>query len=249
MPGTGALRIGWPALALTLCVGCAGGDDPQPEPNDCGGYGAFSLEAKYQAIKSYPGGGGLFIVRVSPSADLVGEAQLTLSATRELNARLTRLVLNRQDDTVEVTIQPSRDLAPGDYRIEVEARSTHCTRRLPLDVKVVAWDVGDGGESPQKRDEFLAWLNAEHPELGGFSSSGWSSYQTYPEILIVEHWTFLNERWEMRVCFHVMIPPHDWSMVRLRSREAWDPVLAARRDSDGAIHEIAVGEYPLLQGY
>ncbi len=72
---------------------------------------------------------------------------------------------------------------------------------------------------------------------------------TYPEILVVEHWTFLNPTWEMRMCFHVMIPPYDWSMLTIRSRGEWDFQFAAKRESDGTTYEIPVAEYPVMCGY
>jgi hypothetical protein len=89
----------------------------------------------------------------------------------------------------------------------------------------------------------------QHPELGDLSPQVWRNYLTYPMHLIVEHWTFLSTAWEVRLCRHIMIPPHDWSMILFRRLGTLEPVLAARRETDGSIHQIPVSEYPVLYGF
>jgi hypothetical protein len=113
---------------------------------------------------------------------------------------------------------------------------------------VVDWGGGGKGTATDKMNDFVTWLETEHPELGSFSARNWFVYGTYPQLLIVEHWTFLDEDWEMRVCYHVMIPPYDWSKILLRRRGEWEPLLAVHRETDGTIYEIPVEEYPIM-GY
>ena len=110
-------------------------------------------------------------------------------------------------------------------------------------VRIFAWEQGPPGAEMAQRASFLSWLAAAHPELGDIAARPSLRYITYPEILIVEHWTFLSSVWDMRVCFHVMIPPDDWSMMLLRRTGSLTPLLAARRESDGSIREIPVSSY------
>ncbi len=95
----------------------------------------------------------------------------------------------------------------------------------------------------------MPWLSQHHPEYAAVLDQKWFAYNTYPQIWVVEHWTFLSEDWELRVCFHVMIPPYDWSMMRLRKRGEVNAEFAARRESDGTIYEIPVSDYPIKFGY
>jgi hypothetical protein len=47
-----------------------------------------------------------------------------------------------------------------------------------------------------------------------------------------------------------MIPPDDWSMIRLRKRNEVSPFFAAKQDSTGgAFYQIPVNDYPIFQGY
>ena len=67
---------------------------------------------------------------------------------------------------------------------------------------------------------------------------------------IVEHWTFLEANYEMRVCRHVMMAPEDWAKLWLRPRGEWDAVFAAMMDTDGATpYEIPLEDYPIYYGY
>lgn len=218
------------------------------------------LEAKYTYIRSYPGGGGVFPVRLSPDLPAAGEVQLCLKADPALNARLDRRTLNKESRIAEISIEPDSDIEIRTYFIDLVASPagiSHeiATRPVPvltLEIEMFNWGQTGPEIAEMKRDQLLEWVEANHPELGDIGTQDCYSYMTYPQILVVEHWTFLSADWEIRVCFHVMIPPHDWSMIQLRKRGEWDPLLAARRQFGGityTISEIPVSEYPTFYGY
>ena len=98
-------------------------------------------------------------------------------------------------------------------------------------------------------NELIDWLETNHPEFGSFSTANSYAYITYLAHLIVEHWTFLYDEWEMRICFHVMIPPYDWSMIWLRPRGEVDAIFSAKRESDGTVYEIPISDYPTYYNY
>jgi hypothetical protein len=254
-------------VALATALGLAGcltdGTTPSPpqEPD-------FALVARYTFVRSHAGGGGVFLLRLDPTPPDGGNIALSLAADPLLHARLDRRFLNATSPQVELTLRPDPACAPASAetsRILVSASrpsgsadtqpqdppgaARSPARRLELDVELIPWTAGDPATAIQKRDELLAWVIATRPELTGLDEPQRIAYQTYPSILVVEHWTFLGAAWEMRVCWHVMIPPYDWSMIRLRRRGDWEPLLAARRDSDGTIHEIPISEYPTHMGY
>ncbi len=209
----------------------------------------FTIDAKYRKIRSYPEGGGVFIVRATQSNDLFQEIKLSINADAELNALIDVNDINRHSGIVEITIQPEPSIEFGVHPIMVFVTRSNTTQSIELKVETINWSSGNVEMAMTKRDEFVDWLEAEHPEFGTFSGRDWFPYVTYPGILVVEHWTFLDLDWEMRVCFHVMIPPYDWSMLLLRPRGEWDPIFAAKRESDGTIYEIPVGDYPIFFSY
>ena len=174
---------------------------------------------------------------------------MSLSADPLLNAELDRNSLTLDTTIAEVTINPDELAEIKDYTIDLTAMHASDTQTVTFDIEMFNWTSAGVDEAIAKRDPLIQWLETEHPELGNFSNQEWFAYGTYPYILVVEHWTFLNSEWEMRICFHVMIPPGDWTMIQIRRRGEWDPILAARRDSDGTTYELPISEYPTFYGY
>jgi hypothetical protein len=54
--------------------------------------------------------------------------------------------------------------------------------------------------------------------LGISSETVWIGTIVNPRILVVMHYMFYSENWEMYVTWHVMIPPYDWTKIYLRPR-------------------------------
>ncbi len=249
---------------IALCFNCSVDKPVSPQRGNQNDYLAmFSqydidnhsdrLESKYSYILSYPSGGGIFVLRslldpITPSV-YPHDYAITLHAHPDLNAVLTSDFGNHSSRIHEITINPSPDIETRLYQIQVDVMQNGGLYRIPLEVDVINRWASDDSMAVVKRNEFLPWLETHNPEFGNLTDLEWQSYFTYPGILVVEHWTFLSKRYEVRVCWHVMIPPYDWSMFCIRERGQWKPSLALRRETDGRIHEIAVADYPQMYGY
>ena len=122
--------------------------------------------------------------------------------------------------------------------------------RHVLEVEIFDINVGDPSSYIlEKKDELLDWFETTHPDYENISDMTWFPYRTYQEVLVVEHWTFLNDDYELRICCHITIPPFNWSKMSLRPLGEIEPVLAFKREYDGQTMEIPVSEYPTLYGY
>ena len=75
-----------------------------------------------------------------------------------------------------------------------------------------------GPEAVNMRNNFTQWLSTNHPELGITNVTVWTGTVVNPKVLVVMHYMFLSEDWEMYVTWHVMIPPYDWTRIYLRNR-------------------------------
>ena len=122
-------------------------------------------------------------------------------------------------------------------------------KTVTLEIEMFDWSSNNLPEAIIKRDELISWLETEHSEFGIFTGENYFAYVTYPQHLVVEHWTFLYENWEMRICYHVMIPPYNWSKLYLRKHGEVDAVFTAKRESDGTTYEIPITDYPNFYGY
>jgi hypothetical protein len=249
----------------------------------------FEIEAKYSYIRSYPGGGGIFLLNLNPDHTTEGCVILHITEDSHLQPQLSTRILHNNAHIAELTITPKEHIYLGIHEITVNAVHikmpilstllillnsiisnhvdhlytlitnlyTHTSfpsilcesKTLVLEVEIYQWSSGNLPDAIIKRDEFITWLNSEHPEYGHFQENFMFAYMTYPEIFIVEHWTFLYKNWEMRICYHVMIPPHDWSQLCLRKRGEFESCLASIRKSNGTISEIPIDDYPIMFGY
>lgn len=73
---------------------------------------------------------------------------------------------------------------------------------------------------------FLPWLATNRPALGLTPTTSFEGTSA-SHLLVVTHYLFVSEEWEVGLSWHVMIARHDWTRIYLRHRwtEAW-PSLA-----------------------
>jgi len=250
----------------------------------------YEINSKYSYIRSYPGGGGIFIIKMTPKNDFCGYVSLQINADSNLNAVLDKHILNKKSQIAELTIQPNEQIELKTYEIKLTATyhknskhikfinlinkirfpflpnlisflfrrfnngqgyvySSDINQELVLEVEMFDWTSENLANATIKRDELINWIETEHPEFGIFSGKNFYAYITYPAHLIVEHWTFLYNKWEMRICYHVTIPPYNWLMICLRPRGEFDFVFAAKREYNGTTYEIPISDYPVFYGY
>jgi hypothetical protein len=86
---------------------------------------------------------------------------------------------------------------------------------------------------------FASWLEVNRPELGIDGDSTFEGRGVDP-VLVVSHYQFLSDEWELGLSWHIMIPPDDWSELYLRPRAEWSPTVAFRLASRSAALEDGV---------
>jgi hypothetical protein len=97
------------------------------------------------------------------------------------------------------------------------------TRGSVTDQKVASFEVAEGEDDRQEYatellDKFVSWLATNHPELGIRENTAWNGTMVSPVWLVVSHYLFFSEEWELHIEWHIMIPPYDWARIDLRHR-------------------------------
>ena len=92
-----------------------------------------------------------------------------------------------------------------------------------VEKKVLTFDVIEGTDDRkeyalEQQAKFSKWLAEKHPELGITSATEWTGTMVSPQWLVVSHYLFFSDEWEMHVEWHIMIPPSDWVRIDLRHR-------------------------------
>ena len=145
-------------------------------------------------------------IPVTISADAPG-AEITIHKPAIVEGQVAEVVVipaqSSVGKTIELIITGNRDSLSDEKTIIFE---------------VVEGEDDRGQYALELLNKFTSWLAANHPELGITSDTEWDGTMVSPQWLVVSHYLFFSEEWEMHVAWHVMIAPHDWAKIDLRHR-------------------------------
>lgn len=245
-------------MAIPAC-GSLGDDDEQPA--------AFGLEVvPAEVADAAPGQRVVLLVTVEDAGTGPGAGD---AVKLDVTAPGAETIIEPEDRLMpgvvgEVTIIPGQDLvlreeagiavalalqpepvATIDVEIVAERQGLRQTLNVP--VGVVPSDEPPLAAAEDARDVFIPWLAENHPELGITAETEWVATPTKPHWLVVSHYLFYSDRWEMGVRWHIMIEPHNWAEIYLRERFVEvEPGLGFKVDSvtvdPEAIYQIEVVE-------
>jgi hypothetical protein len=209
------------AILATLAVVLAG-------CTSTGGGRNFGLSPT-QINDAIPGQRCVFLVDLSGESG-EGPAQVTASSA----GATTSVEHGTIDGTevAEVTVIPraaattGRQIAPPwegrkvTATIQAARDGKTTVAQVPINVTSETDTDQIAQTAAEVRDLFIPWLAANHPELGITGATQWQGTIVTPHILVVSHYLYFSDEWEMHVLWHVMIPPYDFARIELRRRFA-----------------------------
>ena len=98
-------------------------------------------------------------------------------------------------------------------------------------IEVIDWTSKNITAVEGMRDAFVSYLSSNKSSFGINETTWWDGFDNAPQILIVEHYLFRSDFWELALSRHVMIAPHDWVKVYIRPRNQITPIWAGIIDS------------------
>ncbi len=120
-------------------------------------------------------------------------------------------------EVAEVSVVPSDTMVDKNITVTVTGKRG-LVEKATATIPVVEWGNEEPELAPQIRDMFISWLEANHPELNITGQTEWSGTLVTPRFLVVTHYLYFSEEWEMHVYWHVMIEPYNWARIELRQR-------------------------------
>jgi hypothetical protein len=231
-----------PLIALVLVAGCSGAAGPdasEPPPSQrpsAAPAADFTVEVfpadEPSAVRmAIPGSGYCFLVRVTETGEASGDP-VTIDATAT-SAAVAKIVPSQLAPGVVgevwVIADPATTEVTGSVTITAtrDALTREVTRTLPV------FPMADerAADAQPHFDAWIAWLATARPELGITAATTWEPVFV-STLLVVSHYSYWSEDWEVTIAWHNMIPPDDWSDVFLRRRgEETGYSLAFRQDS------------------
>jgi hypothetical protein len=232
-------------VLATIINSCSDEADSVIPPLD---EGEYSISIKYVSVMIYPGGGAVFLISLTPEYKFNGDVNISTSCDPALNCNVKNINLDKEHPVSEIEVRPADSIREGKYPISICFTHKEVTKYDTVYVNISQWGCNEE-DAFNKRNEFKEFIERKYPNLSDIFVLKNTCYSTYTNILIVEHYTFLSDSYEVRLCYHVMIPPSDWSKLLIRKRLSWEPLIALSRDTKGEIVEIPVSEYPIFFGY
>ena len=98
-------------------------------------------------------------------------------------------------------------------------------------IRVVNWTLDDSDYAETIIEPFVSYFSQNKPDFQINENTTWEGISSGIEILIVEHFLFKSDLWELEVSWHVMIAPYDWVSVYLRQRSDFTPIWGGKIES------------------
>ena len=186
----------------------------------------------------------VFLVTITDEGQ-EGQLPVRISAT----APGSEVVIYQQDivegEVAEVVVIPTQASIGKTIKVTITGN-----RGSSTDKKVVSFEVAEGEDDRQEYagellDRFVPWLATNHPELGITDDTAWNGTMISPIWLVVSHYLFFSEEWEVHISWHIMVPPYDWAKIDLRHRfDELEPSYAFEISSLNATSEPVPTELP-----
>ncbi len=174
-----------------------------------------------EALYVIPNQKCLFLVTIEENQTSQESKAVTISAT----APDCQITVSPQTITsgkvAEVTVVPAEADVGKNVTVTIQGERGGLKRTETVTFEVIEEEDREetlGPEAANIRNNFTQWLSTNHPELGITNETAWTGTVVNPMVLVVMHYMFLSEDWEMYVTWHVMIPPYDWARIYLRPR-------------------------------
>ncbi|MDH4307424.1 MAG: hypothetical protein OEX04_08075 [Acidimicrobiia bacterium] len=225
-------RLALFGVALSM-LGC-GGDPSAP----------FTLQVSPEFVQGViPGSESGVLVSIVDTSDT--QRPVTVSATAagaEVSVEPSEI---REGEVAEIVVVAESTAIERPLDIVVTARrGTYEVREVKPTV-VLPWEDDRGEYAAELLGIFADWLIEHEPGIAVGSPS--SGSMVAPSLLVVSHYMFRSEAWEIGLSWHVMIPPDDWAEIYLRPHDELAPTLAFRLASQAwALErgEVIIEEVP-----
>ena len=174
-----------------------------------------------EALYTIPNQECLFLVTIEENQTSQGLKAFTISATAP-DCQVTVFPQTiTSGEVAEVTVVPIEADVGKNVSVTIQGERDGAKQTKTVTFEVIPEEDREetlGPEAVNIRNNFTQWLSIHHSELDITSETTWTGTLVNPRVLVVMHYMFLSEDWEMYVTWHVMIPPYDWARIYLRER-------------------------------
>ncbi|NTW70964.1 MAG: hypothetical protein HGA49_01840 [Eubacteriaceae bacterium] len=123
-----------------------------------------------------------------------------------------------EGQVAEVIVIPEKSSIGKSIEVTITGNRGRLTEKETIVFNVIEGEDDRKEYAEVLQSKFIKWLESNHPEFGIKSDTKWAGTMVSPQWLVVSHYLFFSDEWEMHMAWHVMIPPYDWVRIDLRHR-------------------------------
>lgn len=203
----------------------------------------LKVEFVPEHLNTIPNDVGWFLVKITTSEEL-SDSEIEIHTNATVDTDYTFWPVTK---LIEVFIYPTESNI--DQCIEIEL-TFNCNSLIAKDTAfayVWNWTSEEVSYASGMRDVFVNYLAEDNPEFGINETTVWTPIYNTAGIIIVTHYLFQSEQWEMEVAWHVMIAPSDWVHVYLRQRCDLEPSWGGEISSWSTDNETVIEVDPPIE--
>lgn len=159
----------------------------------------------------------VFLVTIADEAQVNNNA-VDISATANDAEVIVEHKSITKGQVAEVTVIPASKSIGKPIEVNVTGTRDSITSKKSVTFDVIEGEDDRKDYAVEMRDRFVAWLAKNKPELKITGDTKWTPTMVSPQWLVVSHYLFFSDEWEMHVEWHIMIAPSDWVRIDLRHR-------------------------------
>ncbi len=201
--------------AAVLTAGCGAAPTPTPEDEDI----PFTLHVLPDHLQGFSIAGQHVVFLVTFTDEEQADAGAVVISAEAEGAAVSILHASvAEGEAAEIDVVPDAASTGGQVKVTFTGTRGGLTADAEFTFDVIEGtdDRKDYAEELQAR--FISWLAADHPELGITAETAWLGTMVSPQWLVVSHYLFFSDEWEMHIEWHIMIAPDDWMRIDLRHR-------------------------------
>jgi hypothetical protein len=187
----------------------------------------LSVSFSPKDINTLPGGTGWFLAEVE-SVQQITEYDVDIQTNVSVDFDY---VLWPQTSLLEIFLYPSAEEIHSVIEVDLTISTGASIAKDSAYLHVLNWTAGNTSEVLEKLDAFVDYLSVSQQEFGINESTQWTPICNSAGILVVGHYLFKSDGWELELDWHVMIQPYDWVRIYLRHRADAEPCWAGEISS------------------
>jgi len=173
-------------------------------------------------IKSCPGQKTWLVAEINTKKQSITDQQIKFSTDQQIDSNL-KIWSETNLKIVEIFLYPNENHLDLDITVALKVNDGKSIIQELAVVDVVNWSSSFSNEIKQMKNTFTNFLIENYSSFTIAENESLDFMGNIPQILIVEHYLFCSDSWELELSRHVMLTPYDWVRVYLRARNSIQP--------------------------